>query len=233
MKKLLFEQSSSWAITVAYMTSSPSFCTLCVNPQYFQVTVCMRIFQGMHITCIVVLLKLPGRGLMRATWGCVPSNPWKDHHGMFVKGGRDFKGRIREPQTLLLLLKLIKNRSIRWQLGNLLEIMGFNTGSYFFSFFDHDEMHITIKTLQGISSLEFEHTFVSTAYDVFLENEVCECRVPDYERKFMLYVELQPEQFMSITFMLKNKHLTPTLMSPNVRRLGRFKIFLTSNPHFF
>ena len=66
---------------------------------------------------------------------------------MFVKGGRDFKGRIREPQTLLLLLKLIKNRSIRWQLGNLLEIMGFNTGSYFFSFFDHDEMHITIKTL--------------------------------------------------------------------------------------
>ena len=31
---------------------------------------------------------------------------------------------------------------------------------------------------------------MSTAYDVFLENEVCECRVPDYERKFMLYVEL-------------------------------------------
>lgn len=138
-----------------------------------------------HMCFVLLWHKLPGHGLMRATWGCVPSNPWKDHHGMFVKGGRDFKGRIRKPRTLLLLLTLIKNRSIRWQLGNLLEITEFIISSYFFNFFNHDEMHIITKTLYGVSSLEFEHTFVSTTYDVLLENEVCECRVLDYEHKFM------------------------------------------------
>jgi hypothetical protein len=100
-----------------------------------------------YIFLLLLWLKLPGHGLMRATWGCILSNPWKDCHGMFVKGGRDFKGRIREPRTFLLLLTLINNRSIRWQLGNLLEIMGFIISLYFFSFFDHDEMHIIFKTL--------------------------------------------------------------------------------------